>query len=616
MPLPNIRILDSVLINQIAAGEVVERPLNVVKELVENAIDAGAKNITITLIEGGKSLIRITDDGHGIPSHQLELAFTRHATSKIPDNNLFNICSFGFRGEALPSIASISRIKITSRTKDQDSAFCLSIEGGELVHPAKPTVHDVGTTIDVQDLFYAVPVRLKFLKSSQTEQAYVTDMLEKIAMANPSIAFKVYYDKKLAFDFPAKIELQERLESILQKDVLSNCCKVLAQKDGIAIHGVISLPTYHKGVSKDQYFFVNNRPVKDKILSNAVKFAYRDVLESNRHPVVVLFLTLDPFMVDLNAHPNKTEVRFRDSQSVRSFVVAALEETLRLEGKKTAADLSSRAVAAFVQTPYERPISVQQMRSPSQFSKNIPRTSFASFKGHDTRQSFDAYSHQAVAFNLYPEDEAERVPQPLLELTPPLMDEKEYPLGKAIAQLFNTYILSYKDDSFILVDQHAAHERLVYEDLKEKIMDAELPRSSLLLPEMITLSEIEIDVLQKKQDCLKKLGFGFELYPSSIVVREIPQILEGENALILLKEILNDLVEEQDPLILIQKQCEKLSTKACHNSIRAGQELSILEMNQLLRQMELTNFSAQCNHGRPTYITISKKDIEKLFERT
>lgn len=621
MDLPCIRILDSVLVNQIAAGEVVERPLNVVKELVENALDAGARNITITLQDGGKSLIRVQDDGYGMTPDQLPLAFTRHATSKIPDNNLFNIQSFGFRGEALPSIASIARVTVTSRPKNQELGYVLSIEAGEILHEAKPVPADFGTTIDVMDLFYAVPVRLKFLKSSTTEQAYVTDMIEKIAIANPDRGFKVYYDKKLAFDYAAMDDSTKRMEDVLSKDIIQNSCSVFATRDGMHLEGRITLPTYHKGTNKDQYFFVNGRPVKDKILLNAVKFSYRDVLESNRYPVVVLFLTLDPFMVDLNAHPNKTEVRFRDSQSVRNFVVSGLEDALRQTSRQTAQKLADSAVAAFKNpsgtvTPIQHPVRREDIAS-----NPMPRTSFSSFKGHDSSKNMDflmtpIQEHvRPLSYNEPSFDGTTALSQKVFEDFPVVATLETFPLGLAQCQLFDTYILAQKEDSFILVDQHAAHERLVYEEYKEKVNNNAVVTAPLLLPEMLSLTALEFDALERNKQNLHQLGFRFDLYPNSVVVREIPGLLTGVDANKLLKEVLSDLLDDQDPLSLMVMQCEKLATSACHNSIRAGRKLAIAEMNALLRKMEQTDYSAQCNHGRPTYIELSKIDVEKLFGR-
>ncbi|MBP9753145.1 MAG: DNA mismatch repair endonuclease MutL [Proteobacteria bacterium] len=628
---PSIRLLDPILINQIAAGEVVERPLNVVKELIENALDAKANRIVITLEDGGKNLIKVEDNGHGMQKDQLILALTRHATSKIPDNDLFNILSFGFRGEALPSIASISKVKIISRTRGDDIGYCLSVEGGVIAQDIEPIKSDYGTTVIVSDLFYATPVRLKFLKSSGTELGYIQEIVQKIAFANPAVGFKLISDQKTLLDLePLEVKegddfsaFKERIADIVSKNVIQNCEDVYIKNEGVGLKGVISLPTYHKAKADDQHFFVNSRPVRDKILLNALKAAYRDVLEHSRHPFVVLFLEIDPFMVDLNAHPNKTEVRFRDSQWVRNFVCHALHETLKKGAFKTAQTLSENAVAAFT-----TPITLKDSRLDDRVSsfsypssskgQSFPRTSYQSFKGHTTSGSAllhklpfeETLALKPVVFNdtfIEPafEDSSENIPHQNLSL----------PLGNAICQLFETYILSKTEDAIILTDQHAAHERLVYEKFKKDVLTDQCIRSPLLLPEVITLTQKEEALLRDHQEILKKLGLVFDIYSLSCVVREVPNILEGKDVKILLQDILNDLINEQEPMTLLMTMSEKLATKACHNSIRAGQVLSTIEMNALLRDMERTPFSGQCNHGRPTHITLSHNDIEKLFQR-
>jgi DNA mismatch repair protein MutL len=614
----DIRILDQHLINQIAAGEVVERPLNVVKELIENALDAEAHHIIITLRDGGKTYIRITDDGLGIKKDQLHLALTRHATSKLPDNNLFNIQSFGFRGEALPSIAAVSKVSITSRHFEDEMGYGIKVEAGNVMQDVTPAPHAIGTTLEVLDLFYAVPVRLKFLKSDATEQAYVVDMIQKIALANPTVGFKVLNDEKLIYHYEPVIQQNdtwdhylERIGDVFSKNIIENGRQVLSIQDNIQLKGFISLPTYHKATSKDQYFFVNNRPVKDKILLNALKAAYKDVLEHNKNPFAVLFLEIDSFMVDLNAHPNKTEVRFRDSQFVRQFVFYALSETLKEASKVTAAYLSQKAVA------YIRPQSTIQMSSLMEENAQsfapkptFPKTSFSNFKGHAQKQS-TLFLKDIPNFEPSAAQE-QMIAQYQLQTQ---NDDIDHPLGDVKCQLFKTYILAQKNDKIILVDQHAAHERLVYEKLKKQILHQSVKRSPLLLPEVLTLKEKEYTYLSHHQISLKKLGFIFDLYTSSIVIREVPQLLEGIDVNIILRDILNDILDEQDPLQFIERQSEKLATYACHTSIRAGKILSIIEMNALLRDMENTDFSAQCNHGRPTYIEMDLKDIEKIFLR-
>lgn len=614
----DIRILDQHLINQIAAGEVVERPLNVVKELIENALDADARHIIITLRDGGKTYIRISDDGSGIQKDQLYLALTRHATSKLPDNNLFNIQSFGFRGEALPSIAAVSKVSITSRHFENDIGYNIKVEAGDIVQDITPISHPIGTTLEVLDLFYAMPVRLKFLKSNATEQAYVIDMIQKIALANPTVGFKIFNDEKLIYNYEPALQKEDswnhylkRIEDVFSKIVVENGREVTSIQDNMRIKGFISLPTYHKATNKDQYFFVNNRPVKDKILLNALKAAYKDVLEHNKNPFAVLFLEIDSFMVDLNAHPNKTEVRFRDSQFIRQFVFYALSETLKNASKVTADYLSQKAVA-YIKPQTTISLESQKNDNIDIFPPNltIPKTSYSTFKGHTQKQS-SLFLRDAPNFKSAPKHD-QIIPQSQIHLQ---SNNDENPLGDAKCQLFKTYILAQKKDKIILVDQHAAHERIVYEKLKKQCLHQNVKRSALLLPEVITLKEQEHSYLNHHQESLKKLGFIFDLYNNSIVIREVPQLLEGIDVNTILRDILDDILDEQDPIEFVKRQSEKLATYACHTSLRAGKVMSTLEMNALLRDMENTDFSAQCNHGRPTYIEMDLKDIEKIFLR-
>lgn len=618
-----IRYLDPVLINQIAAGEVVERPLNVVKELVENALDAGGTHIKITLYDGGKTHIKVQDNGSGIPSDQLSMALSRHATSKIPDNDLFNIQSFGFRGEALPSIASISRVAITSRTKNDETGFCIKMEGGSLTQEPAPIRSDFGTTVEVFDLFYATPVRLKFLKTAHTEQAHVTDLVKRLALANPAVTFILETDKKIILDLKVDTtthdqNFKKRLDDVLSKTITENCTVFESKREGIALKGMISLPTFHGGRASDQYMFVNTRVVRDKIMINALKFAYRDVLEHNRHPVAVLFLDIDPFMVDLNAHPNKTEVRFRDGQLVRSFILSSLSESLRESSKKTTNALTEKAVAY---------ITTEQENRPAYSAVPFPRSSFASFKpsGKTRTLPYERQQFQGnAAMRVMPDDPVpfasyvqknpyhETPKEPLVPIVP---TEHDYPLGMARCQIDATYIVSEKKGDLILVDQHAAAERLTYEKLKDQILNKCIPRSALLLPEMIDLSDMDIALIQEHESDIKELGFVFDLFGKIISIKEVPILLEGCDVKQLLRDLLNDLTVNDAPVDFLMRQMEKLSTHACHTSLRAGDVMNIAEMNALLRQMETTDFSAQCNHGRPTYIRLSKKDIEKLFER-
>lgn len=618
-----IRYLDPVLINQIAAGEVVERPLNVVKELVENALDAGSTSINITLYEGGKTYIKVQDNGGGIESSQLSMALSRHATSKIPDNDLFNIQSFGFRGEALPSIASISRVTITSRTKNDETGFSIKMDGGELKQDASPVRSDFGTTVEVSDLFYATPVRLKFLKTAGTEQAHVTDLVKKLALANPAVAFTLETDKKTLLDLKVQDQtsathLEKRLEDVLSKKVTENCALFESKREGISIKGMISLPTFHGGRASDQFMFVNSRVVRDKIMMNALKFAYRDVLEHNRHPVAVLFLEIDPFMVDLNAHPNKTEVRFRDGQLVRSFVLSSISEALRESSRDTTSALAEKAVAYMTKEQEGRPAwsATPFPRASSAAYKPSGRTAFSTqdrsqFQGNAAVQFFQ---DDPVPFSSYVEQKpySETQKEPVV---PMMAVEQDFPLGLARCQIDATYIVSEKAGDLILVDQHAAAERLTYEKLKNQILSKSIPRSALLLPEMIDLSDMDTALITEHEKDIKDLGFVFDMFGKTISIKEVPILLEGSDVKQLLRDLLNDLTVNDAPVDFLMRQMEKLSTHACHTSLRAGDVMNIPEMNALLRQMETTDFSAQCNHGRPTYVRLVKKDIEKLFER-
>lgn len=649
-----IRYLDPILINQIAAGEVVERPLNVVKELVENALDAGSTQINMTLSDGGKSYLSIQDNGHGIAPDQLTMALSRHATSKIPDNDLFNIRSFGFRGEALPSIASIARVQITSRTKEQETGFSVKMEGGVLIEDVTPVRSDFGTTVTVRDLFYATPARLKFLKTATTEQAHIIELIKKLALVHPHVGFTVATDKKNILNFPPiSIKNQEvtdsldhqpavlsleRMEAVLDKTIVENCTVFEAMREGIAIKGMISLPTFHGGRASDQHFFVNNRTVRDKILMNALKHAYHDVLEHNRHPVAVLFLEIDPLRVDLNAHPSKTEVRFRDGQLVRQFVVSTLSEALRSVSRTTSMALADKAVGYMDSSSGYGQYSPALMASPSAPFPNISAAAykpkqpggmdaFSSPRDNRTSLRTASFNTQQPSFNRsfhddvipFPDvthgEQKQNVPtQQSLMATIPL--DHDYPLGVAKCQIDAKYIVAEKDGGIIIVDQHAAAERLTYETLKQEMISHTVGRSALLMPEVLDLSDIEHAHFQEHKDTIRDMGFVCDCYGKMLTIKEIPLLLKGVDAKQLVRDMLNDITVYDAPVDYLYKQCMILSTHACHTSIRAGDVMSLPEMNALLRRMEQTDYSAQCNHGRPTYVRLGKKEIDKLFERT
>jgi DNA mismatch repair protein MutL len=600
-----IKLLDPALINQIAAGEVIERPAAAVKELVENAIDAGSTQIEITLREGGRALIQVVDNGHGMNPEDLALCIERHATSKLSAGDLFNINSFGFRGEALPSLGSVSRMTIISKPQSQETAWQLEVEGS-LKSELIPASHPSGTRVVVRDLFYATPARLKFLKSPTTELGHCADYLNRLAIAHPSVEFTLKEGNRIVFHYPASLTSEGRLQAILGKSFIENSRQVSAIRDHMAINGWISLPTYNSSQSTEQYFFVNDRPIKDKILSAAVRVAYQDFLPGNRYPSLALFIKIDPADVDVNVHPAKTEVRFRETQIVRGLLISALKQTLNESSQETSTHLAAEAVAilrdrnappslikrnypSFNQAPLQGRISSLQG------SSNYPVTAFINDAVNIVNQSFEVEKS---------------------EIASDTHEENTYPLGLAKAQIHKTYIIAEKSDSLVIVDQHAAHERLVYEKMKEQYQEKNVRSQTLLLPEIINLTENDINFITPYLQELESIGINAELFGiNSLLIRQIPAILSGVDVASMIRDLIADLKELGTSYSFTEKLHEILSTLACHTSIRAGKNLSIPEMNALLRQMESTAHSGQCNHGRPTYIEFKKEDIEKLFNR-
>lgn len=616
-----IRILPDNLVNQIAAGEVVERPASVVKELVENAIDAGADKIEVTLRSGGKNLIIVSDNGKGMSPDELKLAVERHATSKLPDDDLFNIKHLGFRGEALPSIASVSRLVITSRAQNSGEAWKLEVQGGrksELI----PAAHPQGTRIEVRDLFYATPARLKFLKADSSEAAQCVDTLNRIAMANPHVSFYLYSEdkKKIALNacqgelFDARLQ---RLAEVMGREFADNSLLIDASRENVRISGYVSLPTLNKANSLAQYLFVNSRPVRDKLLLGALKGAYQDVLASNRYPLCALFIDVNPLYVDVNVHPAKAEVRFYDSNEVRGLLVGSIRHALSLGDKATANTLD---LTSFVQ-------------------ENIPQFTSSVF----SEQRADDKAEQDVTMLCEPVTSIRlSEPSPLMpmphrrgqaklpdleraysvrvEAPEPLPTEKEGeigPLGLAKAQFHDTYIISQTPDSIIVIDQHAAHERIVMEKLKADLAaEHKVVTQMLLIPEIIDLSDSEKDKIIRHSESLAKLGLVVDEFgPSAVIVREIPALIAGANVRQLIADLAAEIAEWGGEFSLTDKLHHMCATIACHGSVRAGRRLNIEEMNRLLRDMEKTEHSGQCNHGRPTYVKLKLSDIEKLFAR-
>jgi len=598
-----IRRLPETLVNQIAAGEVVERPAAALKELVENSLDAGASNIDIQLRDGGRTLIAVSDDGRGMTADELSLAVERHATSKLPDDDLVHIKSLGFRGEALPSIGAVARVSITSRADGADSAWTLRVEGGKL-SDVEPAAHPQGTRIEVRDLFFATPARLKFLKTPRTEMTHAVEMVNRLAMAHPGVGFTLADEKRTAIRLaPAQGDLftqrLDRLGQIMGRDFADNSIAVEAEREGVRLTGHIGLPTLNRGTANQQFMFVNGRPVKDKLFFGAVRGAYRDFLAHDRYPYVALYLEIDPEYVDVNVHPAKTEVRFRDAGLVRGLIVSALKHALADAGHRASTTVSDAALGA-----------VQQGGGFASYqSRPFPQGGgYPSAGLSDRASTFQAPLHN---FDMTPTARNEQQPWSATETV-----EQDYPLGVARAQLHETYIVAQTADGIVVVDQHAAHERIVYERMKQALDEGGIKRQGLLLPEVVELDEPSAARLCKRLDELLELGLVIEPFgEGAVVVREVPAMLGQSDVQKLIKDLADDLAEWGEVLSLHEKLADVASTMACHGSVRAGRRLNADEMNALLREMEATPHSGQCNHGRPTYVELKLSDIEKLFGR-
>ncbi len=590
-----IRLLPQTIINRIAAGEVLERPASAVKELVENSLDAGAKNIEIKIEAGGKNLISIQDDGIGMSDDELKLAVQRHATSKLQDEDLLDIRFFGFRGEALPAIGSVAKLKITSRRAGAEPCK-IEVIGGETSEIQPAVMNARGTKIEVKDLFFATPARLKFLKTEDSEKNQCLDVIKKIAMANPQVAFRVEVDGKAKLNYTATDAIN-RITDIVNDDFAENSVPVNAEKEGIKVAGFAGIPTYNRRTTEDQFVFVNNRPVKDKLLQGAIRAAYADFLGGGRHPVLALFIEVPYLEVDVNVHPAKSEVRFRDSRLVSGLIISALRFAIESAGHKastTIADFAMHAIGKNQRQEVTRPNpgSAYQAAYYGSYSP-APKTDFLPLKQEATAFSPQAYDER-----------------------PQITETIDYPLGHAKAQLHGTYIIAETADSVVIVDQHAAHERLVYENYKQQIEQNRLQKQPLLVPEIITIDEKRQNIILNLKERLAQFGFEVERFGAKqLAVSQIPALLAKHSASDLLRDIADDVIEYGADLSLLEAFEHVLETAACHNSIRAGRRLSIEEMNQMLRQMEATPHSGQCNHGRPTYVELKLTDIEKLFGR-
>jgi DNA mismatch repair protein MutL len=596
-----IRQLPDTLVNQIAAGEVVERPSSVVKELVENALDAGARRVDIDLEEGGIRLIRIRDDGTGIAPDDLLLAVSRHATSKIGSlDDLEQVATLGFRGEALPSIASVSRFSLSSKTPNAEHGARLDIEGGR-AEPVVPHPHPTGTTIEVRDLFYNVPARRKFLRAERTELGHVEEWLRSLALARPQVELRVSHNGKLGKHYRPVAGDGERLKRVaeaLGAEFVGNCLVIDHAGAGLRLHGWVGLPTASRSSADQQYFYVNGRAVKDRLVAHAVRQAYSDVLFHGRHPTFVLFLELDPRRVDVNVHPAKHEVRFRDGRLVHDFVFKTLHEALA----------STRAGA--VELPGALPAS-----GPAVYAGN-PNAYGAWQHAPQGAMALPVNETVASYAALYRGSSTSPQPIPAASSMPAANDTNAPPLGYALAQLHGIFVLAENEHGLVLVDMHAAHERITYERLKDAQDGEGIRAQPLLVPLSLAVAEREADIAEEHAESLAALGFELRRAgPQALSVRSIPALLADLDPKALVLDVLNDLREHGSSRVVEQARNELLSTLACHTSVRANRRLTIPEMNALLRDMEATERSGQCNHGRPTWVQLSKAELDKLFLR-
>ncbi|WP_288948720.1 DNA mismatch repair endonuclease MutL [uncultured Paracoccus sp.] len=596
---PVIRQLDEAAANRIAAGEVVERPASAVKELVENALDAGATRIEVAIAKGGKALIRVTDDGCGMTAEDLPLALARHATSKIDGSDLLDIRSFGFRGEALPSLGAVGRLRIASRAAGFDGAE-ISVSGGR-IGSVKPAAGNRGTVVELRDLFFATPARLKFLRTDRAETQAVADVIRRLAMAEPYVGFILTDEDEARVLFRADAEqgdlfgaLQTRLSRVMGRDFIDNALPIDAERDGITLTGFAALPTYSRGAAVAQHLYVNGRPVRDKLLTGALRAGYMDVLPSGRHPAAVLFVTCDPHQVDVNVHPAKAEVRFREPGIARGLVVSALRHALAGAGHRVSSTVATAALGLARPEPQpEAPRRYQASYAPSRPSALAIAASLAL---------------QAPGFAESPSARVE--PEPEAEA------QTDAPLGAARAQLHENWIIAQTANGIVIVDQHAAHERLVYERLKAQQETNGIASQALLIPEIVELSEADAQRILSIAGDLAELGLVIEPFGGgAVAVREVPVLVKRLNVQRLIRDILDDLADQGTSERLRARVDAVLSSMACHGSVRSGRRMTADEMNALLREMERVPKSGQCNHGRPTWIELKLSDIERLFGR-
>jgi DNA mismatch repair protein MutL len=596
-----VRQLPESIVNRIAAGEVVERPASVVKELVENALDARATRIDVLTDGGGRRLIRVTDDGEGMTRPDLALSVDRHATSKLAGDDLLSISTLGFRGEALPSIAAVARLAITTRHKSEPHAWTITVDAGTK-SAVKPAALNRGTSVEVRDLFYATPARLKFLKTDRSEAEAVREVVRRLAMSRPDVGFTLAGEERAPVTWGAAPDNLARLGDVLGQDFRANAFAVQAEREGVRLEGFAGLPMLTRANSLGQYLFVNGRPVRDKLLFGAVRAAYADYLPRDRHPVLALFVALQAREVDVNVHPAKTEVRFRDGALVRSLIVRALKEALAREGGRAASTGGGATIAAFRPAATPRRGGYDWRRSPARPAGFVPsRGGAAPGFAEPAQATFDVGEPAA--------DAAIASFEPAAELI-------ERPLGAARAQLHATYIVAQTRDGLVIVDQHAAHERIVYERMKAALEKSGIARQILLIPEIVELDEADAARVTARGEELARFGLIIEPFgPGAVAVRETPAMLGEINVRGLVCDLAEHMAEWDDSLPLERRLLHVSATMACHGSVRAGRRLKPDEMNALLREMEAVPNSGQCNHGRPTYVELKLTDIERLFGR-
>ncbi|MEM6710760.1 MAG: DNA mismatch repair endonuclease MutL [Pseudomonadota bacterium] len=610
-----LRALPDHVVNRIAAGEVVERPASIVKELVENALDAGARSISVVINAGGKASIRVVDDGKGMTRDELALAIQRHATSKLADDDLVNIRTLGFRGEALPSIGAVAKMVITSRARGVDEAWSATVQNSAVSGPV-PAALTQGTVIDVEGVFASVPARLKFLKSDQAETSAIADCIRRLALAAPKVGFSLRSEKRTILDLaPADAQLaftpalEHRLFDLLGPDALANMRPLQASREGLAIEGMVGLPTWHRATSRDVYLIVNDRPVRDRLLNAAVRAAYADLMPRDRFPSVVLAIAIDPARVDINVHPQKSDVRFQNPGHMRGLLITAIRDALGDAGLVASTSLADEALASFAApTMSAPPVAYAFAESDAAAPLGFADSAHPTYEASPTRH----VSAPPSAMRMADLDCPSSAPSPVDAQS----DEPDYPLGSARAHLHETYILAESRDGLVLVDAHAAHERLVYEALKQGMERDGIATQPLLIPDVVDLPAGQTAALADATETLAKLGLVLEPFgEGAVLVRETPALLGLCNVANIVRDIADELSDLGESDRLENKLKSVASSMACHGSVRAGRKLKIDEMNALLRQMEQVPEAAQCNHGRPTFIRLDRSKLDKLFDR-